>query len=343
MARPLIVAVMSLNSKCGNAPPHQEKVMSFSHDLSNNYCSRCGINLAPSMQFCPQCATPVQYSQQNLPQGSASVQTKRVGLLLGIGILIMPYIFSWFTLRKGYSPRTRVVAFGWLAIIFLPAFSNVLFHMVLNASKKTECVLSIEQSPVLRGLKLGMSMDQVQKQFPRMIIKPPNEFGLTQLLLENKTVTKIGDIGSMHLSLKEDYSVDPALYPAFKDIYGVQVDILDGRVTSIDVLYPKKELSLDDFRKRVKETYNLSDSFLKNGSVACDGFEISTEYLSYSFNPGITPNSSWYNVSDNVGFILRFSETKTRDVLKRRETQKARQEEEAERKKREGKVNGFKP
>jgi hypothetical protein len=36
--------------------------------------------------------------------------TRRVGFLLGLGILLMPYIFSWFTLGKGYSSRVRFVA-----------------------------------------------------------------------------------------------------------------------------------------------------------------------------------------------------------------------------------------
>lgn len=40
---------------------------------------------------------------------------KSVGIFLGAGILIAPYIFSFFTLQKGYSPLARVIAFSWMA------------------------------------------------------------------------------------------------------------------------------------------------------------------------------------------------------------------------------------
>lgn len=45
---------------------------------------------------------------------------KRVGIPLGIGIFLAPYVFSWFTLRKGYSTTSRIVAISWAAIMILP-------------------------------------------------------------------------------------------------------------------------------------------------------------------------------------------------------------------------------
>jgi hypothetical protein len=44
---------------------------------------------------------------------------RKVAIPLGIGIFLMPYIFSWFTLRKGYSKTARAVSLAWL--IFIPA------------------------------------------------------------------------------------------------------------------------------------------------------------------------------------------------------------------------------
>lgn len=38
---------------------------------------------------------------------------RKVSILLGIGIFLMPYIFAWFTLRKGYSRFARFISFGW--------------------------------------------------------------------------------------------------------------------------------------------------------------------------------------------------------------------------------------
>ena len=44
--------------------------------------------------------------------------------LLAIGICIFPFLFSWFTLQKGFSVRSRLISFGWmisfiLSIIFI--------------------------------------------------------------------------------------------------------------------------------------------------------------------------------------------------------------------------------
>lgn len=42
---------------------------------------------------------------------------RKVSILLGIGIFMMPYIFAWFTLREGYSKSARYISFGWLLFL----------------------------------------------------------------------------------------------------------------------------------------------------------------------------------------------------------------------------------
>ncbi len=42
-----------------------------------------------------------------------------MGCLLGGGIVILPIVFAWFTLKKGYSPLVRGLSFGWLALTLL--------------------------------------------------------------------------------------------------------------------------------------------------------------------------------------------------------------------------------
>lgn len=44
---------------------------------------------------------------------------RKVGILLLIGILLLPIIFAWFLLRKGYSTPARVLGFGWLLAFFV--------------------------------------------------------------------------------------------------------------------------------------------------------------------------------------------------------------------------------
>ena len=43
-------------------------------------------------------------------------QKRKVGIGLGIGIFFLPFIFSWFTLRKGHSTLSKVLSLGWLGL-----------------------------------------------------------------------------------------------------------------------------------------------------------------------------------------------------------------------------------
>lgn len=62
-------------------------------------------------------STPQSYT--NTHHYIADQSPKRqLSVLLLIGIILMPYIFVWFTLRKGYSLLTRVLCFGWLFLFF---------------------------------------------------------------------------------------------------------------------------------------------------------------------------------------------------------------------------------
>lgn len=56
----------------------------------------------------------IESAPPELPQSG-----RQVSLLLGIGILFLPYIFAWFTLREGYSTPARVVSFAWLVLLLL--------------------------------------------------------------------------------------------------------------------------------------------------------------------------------------------------------------------------------
>ena len=53
-------------------------------------------------------------TQENLDQ-----EQKKVSTLLLIGICFLPFIFSWFTLRKGYSTKSRVISFIYTFIIII--------------------------------------------------------------------------------------------------------------------------------------------------------------------------------------------------------------------------------
>ena len=68
-----------------------------------------------AMVDCPECEEEVSSDAEECPNCGHTL-SKSVGCLLGLGILFLPILFSWFTLGKGYSNTTRLLAFGWLAL-----------------------------------------------------------------------------------------------------------------------------------------------------------------------------------------------------------------------------------
>lgn len=43
-------------------------------------------------------------------------EQRRLGIGLGMGVILLPIVFAWFTLWRGFSAGTRVAAFTWLAV-----------------------------------------------------------------------------------------------------------------------------------------------------------------------------------------------------------------------------------
>ncbi|MCR3959593.1 PH domain-containing protein [Aeromonas veronii] len=59
------------------------------------------------------------------PKASGEViHSREVSTRLIVGIVLCPWVFSWFTLKKGYSTTARAVSLGWLFIIVLMSLSG---------------------------------------------------------------------------------------------------------------------------------------------------------------------------------------------------------------------------
>lgn len=80
-------------------------------------CTECGGKISDEAPSCPHCGK----SYSDTTQQPSSVETgeagRSVSLLLGIGVFLAPYIFSWFTLRGGYRNRARITSFIWMFIV----------------------------------------------------------------------------------------------------------------------------------------------------------------------------------------------------------------------------------
>lgn len=61
-----------------------------------------------------------QYEAQRRQQLSRGFKN----FLLFLGVLFVPFIFAWFTLRSGYKTSTRILSFSWLAFNVWAIFTS---------------------------------------------------------------------------------------------------------------------------------------------------------------------------------------------------------------------------
>jgi hypothetical protein len=137
-------------------------------------CRHCGEALsagstgAPANPSAP--SQPASRPSLGAAHGPAGVSTpsRSVSLALGAGVLLMPYIFAWFTLRKGYSMRARVISFGWCAIIVfsllggtIPSAPASLQHNAAAPQQMAFITESCDQ--VSRAISAGSPLSDLQK------------------------------------------------------------------------------------------------------------------------------------------------------------------------------------
>ncbi len=184
-------------------------------------------------------------------------KNKKVSIPLAIGIFLIPLIFAWFTLRKGYSTTARMISFGWLILGFIAfaliptppksgADDTIPEHTVATAEPKAEKTAEIKPEPLPAKVEdnLGMTPEQFRKDFNAQLkvldiesISPVAEFDMRtgdvrdafQVLFTNDvamvgTVNKDGNLREVTLILGGTKNYEAAM---------MQLLILSGITTRI--------------------------------------------------------------------------------------------------------------
>lgn len=133
----------------------------------------------------------------------------------------------------------------WLALFLLLAVS------AMSACSKAQppndkfdglCKLRIEQSPELRGLRLGMTVEEVKRRFPALEIPPADEIGGTGLEMGRYSPDWRGDRGLN-----------------FEGLNGIGFSFLDGRLSRLSLRYERKpeRISQEEFSSLLSKTFDL--------------------------------------------------------------------------------------
>ena len=144
------------------------------------------------------------------------------------------------------------------------------------------CTLRIDRAPVVRGVKLGMSVDDLLALFPGSAEK----VGIQETLKKSKEYPNFGVFG---------LSLMPREYPTkdrFEGIRTLEVQFVDGAITDFRVNYyfPPQGPSwprLDDFITKVAAAYRLPPATdwtreqyqVAEKSLKCDGFRVDASNL----------------------------------------------------------------
>ncbi|QTL92322.1 zinc ribbon domain-containing protein [Aeromonas jandaei] len=88
-------------------------------------CPDCNKEISDSAPSCPNCGRPNSVADINNSIVSQPLSSHRkVSIPLIVGIIIIPFVASWFTLRKGYSTTARAVSLGWMVLTLIIGLSG---------------------------------------------------------------------------------------------------------------------------------------------------------------------------------------------------------------------------
>lgn len=99
---------------------------------------------------CPECHEDISTDAKSCPHCGKVIKNP-VGILLGIGIFIAPIIFAWFTLKKGRSTLSKILAFGWLALIILSMIMAPSTENISNTSTPQTVTKTQPATPISKA------------------------------------------------------------------------------------------------------------------------------------------------------------------------------------------------
>ena len=137
---------------------------------------------------------------------------------------------------------------------------SLLVVLCLGCSASQPCTVPFEQSPEIRGFRLGMSLSDIQKRFSGFPSISANQFGVATVEIDkyyfkNVLNEPVGDNVVTSLSA--------ASFPELSELKHVQLKLLDGRLIEITIFYPNdiKWQSADEFVQKTSQALKLNGSW----------------------------------------------------------------------------------
>ena len=160
-------------------------------------------------------------------------------------------------------------------------------------SQKPVCPLRLEQSPELRGFRMGMTQAAALARLPGVTVEKPDKFGLARLRLSIIDSASLIKSSARDKGVQPDtlagpnegsaFVIDSARLPTLKGARKIQMRFIDGRLSYLQISYDTeiKWESIDQFVKTVSTTLKLppdwqvpadSDGGSQQKELRCEGF-----------------------------------------------------------------------
>jgi len=155
-------------------------------------------------------------------------------------------------------------------LIFLACTSLVCAGQTPSPPAKGKCLLTRAEAPEIRGIRLGMTPDQLLAVYPEDL----NRLKVSEAIKESKRATNYG-VG--RFDLRPDRETPN---PRFKGLNYITIELLDERVTSFHIGYAGPQWSTaDQFVEKLSEALHLPrEPWEGRGGVSqslkCDGFVV---------------------------------------------------------------------
>jgi len=100
--------------------------------------------------------------ESNINTSNELTTQRPVTPLLVLGILLMPYIFAWYTLGEGRSTKSKVLSFLWLAFMLLGSTAGP--HTTSEPTTTTKPYIAEKSKPVIKAPDFDLLADMVIKK-----------------------------------------------------------------------------------------------------------------------------------------------------------------------------------
>ena len=166
-------------------------------------------------------------------------------------------------------------------------------------NSKPKCTLGLDQSPEVRGFRMGMTQAAVLSKLPGVTVEKPDKFGLARLRLSIVELSSLMKTSPRDKGVQPDitatstdgsaFVIDSARFPALKGTRRIQMRFIDGRLAYLQISYNDDVNwdSIDQFIETISTTLKLSSAWrlpeiLDSGQekeLRCEGFVISANMI----------------------------------------------------------------